>query len=141
MPFANTMVVYDGTPEGDDLVDMVCRIARAHRARLTILHVKLVPLKEPLPQYAPGTDAEIDEAVSRGEKLADGRGVKAASAVRYARAVGAAILNEARVRGIDLLAMLTPEAAKLPPGACLSPDIEAVLQKASCPMLLYRPAR
>jgi nucleotide-binding universal stress UspA family protein len=141
MPFANTMVVYDGTAEGDELLDMVCRIARAHRARLTILHIKLVPLKEPLPQYAHGIDAQIDEAVSRGEKLADSRGVKAASAVRYARAVGAAILNEARVRGIDLIAMLTPEPAKLPAGTCLSPDIEAVLQKAACPMLLYRPCR
>jgi nucleotide-binding universal stress UspA family protein len=141
MPFANILAVYDGTPGSDDLLDMVCRIARAHRARLTVLHVKLVPLKEPLPRYAAGIDPEMDALVSNAEKLADSRGVKAASAVRYARAVGAAVLNEVRVRGIDLLAMLTPEAAKLPPGACLSTDIEAVLQNARCTVLLCRPAR
>lgn len=141
MAYNNIMAVYDGTAAADDLLDMVCRIARAHRARLTILHIDLVPLQQPLPAYQPGADDAIDALVAKGEKLADGRGVKAASAVRYARAVGAAVIAEARVRGIDLVALLVPPQDKLPPDRCLTTDIEIVLHRLGCSVLLCRPAR
>lgn len=141
MPYRHVVTVYDGTPESDDLLDMVCRIARPHRARLTILHVKLVPLKQPLPTYRPGADPDMDQQVSQAEKLADGRGVKAASVVRYARAVGPAIVSEARVCCADLVALLVPDIDKAPAERCLGPDLETVLRRATCAVMLCRPAR
>ncbi|HUT74400.1 MAG TPA: universal stress protein [Armatimonadota bacterium] len=142
MPYAHAMTVYDGTPAADDVLDMVCRIVRPHRAQLTILHVKLVPLKEPLPRYEPGKDAETDDLVARAERLADSRGVKAASAVRYARALGAVVVSEARVRGVDLLALLAPDVVdRTPAGRCISPDLETVLRRATCAVMLCRPSR
>lgn len=140
MPYTHVMTVYDGTPAGDDLLDMVCRIARPHRSRLTILHVKLVPLKDPLPKFEPGSDPEMDALVSKAEKLADDRQVKAASAVRYARALGAVVVSEARVRGVDLLAVLLADVVdKTPSGRCIGPDLEVILRRAVCAVIMCRP--
>ena len=142
MSYEHAMVVYDGTPAADDLLDMVCRIVRPHRAQLTILYFKFVPLKEPLPRYEHGRDPEIDGLVARAEKLADSRGVKAASAVRYGRALGAAVVSEVRTRGVDLLALLSPDVVdRMPAGRCIGPDLETVLRQATCAVMLCRPAR
>jgi nucleotide-binding universal stress UspA family protein len=142
MPYAHAMVVYDGTPAADDLLDMVCRIVRPHRAQLTILYVKFVSLQEALPKYEPGSDPETDALVSRAGKLADSRGVKAAYAVRYARKLGAAVVSEVRTRGVDLLALLAPDAVdRTAAGRCISPDLETVLRHATCAVMLCRPSR
>jgi len=141
MPYRHVVTVYDGTPESDELLDMVCRIARPHRVQLTILHLKLVPLKEPLPGYVPGEDPEADALVAKAEKLADSRGVKAASVVAYVRARGAAIVAQARICGADLVALLVPDIDKMPSDRPLGPDIEIVLRRATCAVMLCRPAR
>jgi hypothetical protein len=134
-------MVYDGTPDGDDLLDIVCHIAREHRAQLTILHVKLVPLTKALPKYALGADAEMDSLVARAERLAGKCKVRAASVVRYARALGVGVVAEARVRGIDLLAILAPDMESQTSGRCISADLETILQKIICAVLLCRPVR
>jgi len=98
-----------------------------------------VPLTEPLPVYQAGADPEIDALVARAEKLAEKRGVKAASAVRYGRTLGGAVLAEARVCGVDLLAMLAPDAEALQTQGGLGTDIENVLRKATCAVIICRP--
>jgi nucleotide-binding universal stress UspA family protein len=139
MPFTHVLTVYDGTPESEDLLDMVCRIVRPHHARLTILIVKVVPLTEPLPDYEAGADAEMDDLVSRAEKFADKRKVKAASAVRYARALGAAVVAEVRTRGVDLVALLAPDIETLLSDREAGADTDFVLRKATCAVMLCRP--
>jgi nucleotide-binding universal stress UspA family protein len=141
MPYRHVLTVYDGTPESDDLLDMVCRIARPHHAELTILHVRLIPLAEPLPTYQAGADAELDAMISRAEKFGDKRGVKAASAVRYGRTLGAAVVEEARVRGVDLIALLAHDVDRLQSDHSLSADIETVLRRATCAVIFCRPKR
>ena len=142
MPYSHALTVYDGTPAADELLDMVCRIVRPHRAQLTVLCVKIVPLKEPLPRYERGADPDTDAILAKAQKLADSRGVKAATAVRFARALGAAVVSEARTRGVDLLALLAPDVVdRTPAGRCISPDLETVLRRASCSVMLCRPGR
>jgi len=139
MPYRNLMAVYDGTPQADELLDMMCSIARPERAQFTILYVRLVPLAEPLPVYQAGVDPQMDAFVAQAEKLAEKRGVKAASAVRYGRTLGGAVLAEARVCGVDLLAMLAPDAEALQTQGGLGTDIENVLRKATCAVIICRP--
>ena len=142
MPYRHVMTVYDGSPGSADLLDMVCRIVRPHKAQLTILHVKFVPRKDPLPIQEPGRDPAVDAEVSEAERFAERRGVKAASAVRYARALGTAVVSEARVRGVDLLALLAPDVADTAPvERCLGPDLDTVLRHATCAVMLCRPSR
>lgn len=141
MPYSHVLTVYDGTPEADDLLDMVCRIVRPHRARLTILLVRIVPLTQPLPESEGGVDPETDALVSRANKLADKRRVKAAHAIRYARALGPAVVSEARAYGVDLVALLAPDPDRLPTVEGLEPDTETVLREATCAVMLCRPGR
>lgn len=139
MPYHHLLTVYDGTPESEDLLDMVCRIARPHRARLTILIVKLVPRTKALPAYQPAVAPEIDQLVARAEQFADKRGVKAASAVRYSRSLGAAVVEEARTRGVDLIALLAPDMETLQSDSSAGADTDLVLRKATCAVMLCRP--
>jgi len=141
MPYTHALTVYDGTPEADDLLEMVCRIVRPHRAKLTILLVRLVPLTQPLPEYGAGEDAETDALVARANKLADRLRVKSAHAVRYARSLGSVVVAEARAHGVDLVALLAPDPDRLPTVEGLEPDTEIVLREATCAVMLCRPGR
>jgi nucleotide-binding universal stress UspA family protein len=120
---------------------MVCRIVRAHRGQLTILHVKLVAFTQPLPTWQPGADSEVDSLVSTADRFADRRGVRAASAVRYARELGAAVVAEARLRGADLIALLAPSIDRLVSHRGFGADIETLLRRATCGVMLFRPGR
>jgi nucleotide-binding universal stress UspA family protein len=141
MPYKNVVVIYEASPAGDELLEAACRIVKAQRAQLTILHINLLPLSQSLCPYAPGGDPVLDAQVQKAEKLAGKWGVRAVSAVRCARVFGVAVVNEIRTRGADLLALLSPDAEGLPEGRCLSADIEMVIRKITCALLLYRPAR
>jgi nucleotide-binding universal stress UspA family protein len=141
MPYKNVVIIYDASPAGDELLEAVCRIVKAQRAQLTILHLNVLPLAQPLCPYAPGKDAALDALVQKVEKLAGKFGVKPVSAVRCARAFGITVANEIRTRGADLLALLSPDAEGLPEGRCLSADIETIIRKTACNLMLYRPAR
>jgi hypothetical protein len=139
MPYEHCLTIYDGTPESEDLLDMVCSIVKPSRARLTILIIKLVPLTQRLPEYTEGKDTAIDMLVTRAGKFAGKRGVKAASAVRYARALGNAVLSEARTRGIDLIALLAPDIESLLPEAGASSEIITIMRQATCAVMLCKP--
>jgi nucleotide-binding universal stress UspA family protein len=139
MPYRHVLTVYDGRHQSEEVLDMVCRIVRPHRARLTILYAKLVPLTEPLPEYKPGADAETDALVARAERIAEDRGVVAAYAVRYARTMGAAVVTEARVRGVDLVALAMPEAGQHDSGHRV--EIHHILDHLHCAIMLCRPSR
>ena len=101
MAYRHILTVYDGSDDARQLLDMVCRIARPNKARVTILIIRVIPLSEELPTYAPGADPTIDTLVKEAEHLADARGVTAATGVRYARALAAAVVAESRLHGVD----------------------------------------
>lgn len=141
MPYQHVLTIYDGTPEAANLLDMVCRIVRPHRAHLTILVIKIVPLTKPLLVHQPGADPEVDALAVQAEKAAERLGVRAATAVRYARALGAAVVSEARVRGADLIALLAPDLDRVPWEAGMAHEVETVLRQAACGVMLCRPSR
>ena len=139
MPYQHALTVYDGTTESDDLLDMVCRIVKPQRAKLTILIIKSVPRSKALPTYQPGADPEIDRLMHQAEQFADKRGVKAASAVRYGRSVGSVVVDEARTRGVDLIALLAPDLDALQSATGAGADVDTVLRKATSAVMLCRP--
>jgi|GEM_PF-7004612 len=141
MPYKNVVVIHTPNPAGEELLEAVCRIVKAQRGQLTILHINLLPLAKPLCQYTPGGDPVLDAQVKSAENAAKKFGVKAVSAVRCARVFGVAVVSEIRTRGVDLLAVLSPDAEGMPEGRCLSADIETIVRKTTCNLMLYRPAR
>ncbi len=138
-PFTHGLAIYDGSARSREALDFVCRIVRPHKARLTILHVKLVPLTEPLRTYREGDDPATDALVSEAERFAEERGVQAAWAVRYARTLSGAVISETRVRGVDLVALAIPDFAD--PEAPRTTEILNILDKVNCAVMLCRPSR
>jgi nucleotide-binding universal stress UspA family protein len=140
MAIRHVLTVYDGTPASDTLLDMVCKIVHPHRARLTILHVNVVPRSQRLPTYQPGSDPETEALLREAEGLAERWKVKAACAVRYARAWGPAVVAESRVSGVDLVALLAPQVGISSPAERLGADIDYVLHRLTCAVMICRPS-
>jgi len=141
MPYQHVLTVYDGSPQSEEVLDMVCRIVRPHRARLTVLIVKIVPLTEELPTYAQGADPEIDALVTRADRFAHERRVNIATSVRYARALGPVVISESRLYGTDLVALSVPDLELLPSEGVHHTDVRTVLRQTTCAVLLCRPGR
>jgi hypothetical protein len=141
MPLEHTIAIYDGSPGAEELLDSVARLVRTHRGRLTILIARIVPLAEKMPTYLAGEDPEVDEMVRRAERQARSRGVNHAVHVRYARALGAAVVSEARIHSADLVALPVPDPGRIPSDLAEWEDIRLVLRQVTCAVMLYRPGR
>lgn len=141
MAYRHILTVYDGSDDSQQLLDMVCRIARPNKARVTVLIVKVIPLSEKLPTYTQGADPTIDALVRDAERLAHTRGVTAATSVRYARAVAAAVVAESRIHGVDCVALSIPDLDRMPSEEVWHNEVRTVLRQTSCAVLLCRPSR
>lgn len=141
MAYQHILAVYDGSDDARELLEMVCRIARPNKARVTILIGQVVPLSEELPTYAPGLDPAVDALVSEAEGLADARGVNAATSVRYARALGPAVVAESRLHGVDCVALSIPDLDRMPSERVWHDEVRTVLRQTTCAVMLCRPAR
>ncbi|MDH4180351.1 MAG: universal stress protein [Armatimonadota bacterium] len=141
MAYRHILTIYDGTEDSRQVLDMVCRIARPNKARVTILIVRVIPLAEELPTYAPGVDADVDLLVKDAEDLSDARGVTAAIGVRYARAVAPAVVAESRLHGVDCVALSIPDLDRMPSEAAWHNEVRTLLRQTTCAVMLCRPGR
>jgi len=141
MAYQHILAVYDGSEDARQLLDMVCRIARPNKARVTVLIVQVLPLSEELPTYAPGVDPTIDALVTEAEDLADTRGIKAATSVRYARALAPAVVAESRLRGVECVALSIPDLERLPSEQAWHNEVRTLLRQTACAVMLCRRAR
>jgi len=141
MAYQHILTVYDGSDDARQLLDMVCRIARPNKARVTILIVQVIPLSEELPTYAPGVDPTVDALVTEAENLADARGIKAATSVRYARAFAPAVVAESRLHAVECVALSIPDLERVPSEEIWHSGVRTVLRQTTCAVMLCRPAR
>ena len=141
MAYQHILTVYDGSTDSQQLLDMVCRIARPNRARVTVLIVQVIPLSKELPTYAPGADPAIDEIVREAEDMAERRGVTVATSALYARLVAPAVVAESRLHGVDCVALSIPDLDRMPSEEVWHEEVRTVLRQTACAVLLCRPAR
>jgi len=141
MAYQHILAVYDGSEDARQLLDMVCRIARPNKARVTVLIVQVIPLSEELPSYASSVDPIVDALVKEAEGLADARGVRAATGVRYARALAPAVVAESRLHAVDCVALSIPDLDRMPSEEAWHSEVRTVLRQSTCAVMLCRPAR
>ncbi len=141
MAYQHILAVYDGSEDARQLLDMVCRIARPNKARVTVLIVRVVPLSEELPTYGPGVDPIIDALVTEAEGRAGTRGIKAATSVRYARALAPAVVAESRLHGVECVALSIPDLERLPSEQAWHNEVRTLLRQTACAVMLCRRAR
>ena len=122
---------------------MVCRFLRPEHGRMTIVVLRVLPLGRalPLPAYQPGADPEADRMLHEATQLADRCGIKAATSVRYARSVGLAAVAEARLHGVDMLALAVPDINLFTDEQRWHSDLRAILRDTTCALMVLRPGR
>ncbi len=122
-------------PIGDEVFATALRLAEEHGAAITAVHVVPVPLDRGL--YADMSDLEARAAASIDEAraLAEEHRVEVEGAVVRARAIGSAVVGEARARGADLVVMgSSPRWRRR--SRFFSPTVEYVLANAPCEVMV-----
>jgi APA family basic amino acid/polyamine antiporter len=122
-------------PIGDEVLATAIRLAEEVGASITALHVIPVPLNQPL-------DAELFDAEERAEGslaeakiLASEHGVDVEGVIVRARAIGAAVVEEAMARAADLIIMGSSPRWRRQ-SRFFSPTVDYVLRKAPCEVMV-----
>lgn len=131
------LVPVEGAATDDEGVTLACALSKKDRAEILLLYV--IEVRRNLP-----IDAEMGEEVGRGEQVLDKVqrfANKLACAVQtdllQAREAGAAIVNEAVEREVDLIVMGVPYHEKFG-DYCVEPRAQFVLENAPCRVILTR---
>ncbi|HEX9416958.1 MAG TPA: universal stress protein [Gaiellaceae bacterium] len=122
-------------PIGEEVLATAIKLAEEQGAALTALHVIKVPLDQPL--EAELTDEEERAAASLAEAklLAEEHGVEVEGKVVRARALGSAIVEEAREHGVDLILMGSAPRWRRQ-SRFFSPTVDYVLRRAPCEVMV-----
>jgi APA family basic amino acid/polyamine antiporter len=156
--YANILVPVFGTKLDDDIVGTAGRLADAaddpgeEPPRLQVMHVMELPLTVPLDAPPPPDRLEAAKAaLQRAKEVAEEyETVDVQTDLIPARSAGAAIVQEARKRGVEAIVMGAEPPSRMKGGAVLGgvggsrppeigPVTEYVLKKAPCPVLLTAP--
>ena len=121
---------------GEEMAATAVKLAAEHGASVEALHVVRVPLDKPL-------DAPIPEAEERGRGLARrGEGARRGARRRgrggrrcATRAIGRAIVDHARERGVDLIVLGSSPRWRRQ-SRFFSPTVDFVLRQAPCEVLI-----
>jgi len=132
---------FQGTPDDEEALRVLCRIVREFKAKLSLLCVVEVPLTHAVDaKDAPGLQ-EAEQIIERGEEIASDCGVHVVTEVVKDREAGHAIVEQAKALGVNVIFMAVGH-PKQPGGSYLGPNTEYVLKKAPCFVWVCRhPAR
>ncbi|MBI4670550.1 MAG: universal stress protein [Chloroflexi bacterium] len=131
------LVPVEGAATDEEGVMLACALGKKDKAELLLLYV--IEVRRNLP-----IDAEMGEEVERGEQVLDNiqrfankGGCNVQTDLLQAREAGAAIVNEAVEREVDLIVMGVPYHEKFG-DYCVEPRAQFVLENAPCRVILAR---
>jgi basic amino acid/polyamine antiporter, APA family len=121
---------------GDEMVATAIALAKEHDAAIDAITVVRVPrrypLEGPLPEHVA---ARVAEALGEARLLGEEHGVEVRTDVVRARSIGHAIVDEARMRGADVVVMGS-SARWRRQSRFFSPTVDFVLRRAPCEVLV-----
>jgi APA family basic amino acid/polyamine antiporter len=122
-------------PIGEEVLATAIKLAEEQSAMVTALHVVKVPLD--LPLDAPLVEEEEQAAASLAEatEIAAEHGVTVEGKIVRARALGSAIVDEARESGADLVLMGSSPRWRRQ-SRFFSPTVDYVLRRAPCEVMV-----
>jgi nucleotide-binding universal stress UspA family protein len=137
MDFRRILVPVDGDSADEEAIRLACDYSNKGGGQIYVLYVVEVPWKLPI-------EAEMDLEVRKAEAVLDymesiakQEGCKVETEVLQARASGTAVVEEARVRRIDLIVMNTAYVRQYGEFS-LGNAAPYVLENAPCHVWLYR---
>jgi APA family basic amino acid/polyamine antiporter len=120
---------------GDEMLATAIKLASDNAATVEALHVIRVPLDQPLDAPLSEDEARAAEALSEAKLLGADYGVEVEGVTVRARAIGAAIVEEARRSDADLIVLGSAPRWRRQ-SRFFSPTVDYVLRNAPCEVLI-----
>jgi nucleotide-binding universal stress UspA family protein len=120
---------------GEEMVATAVKLAEESGARVEALHVVRVPLDLPLDAELPDEEERATASLAEARLLGADHGVHVTVEMVRARALGDAIVREAKLRDSDLI-ILGSSPRWRRQSRFFSPTVEYVLRKAPCEVLI-----
>ncbi len=137
MKLTNILVPLAGTAIDPDVIEYAIALGRAHKAKITAVHVIEVKWNMPLDAVL---DAELErgeEVLALAEKVAEKLGAHITTEVLQAREAAAAIVDTAVEQHSELILLGMPYRKRLG-RVYVGRTVEEVYVKAPCAVLAYR---
>lgn len=134
----HVMMPYTGRPFQDRMLGYVCDLVRAHRARLTVVLIRLVDLDKPLPPAPTLGQVREDPQAEHVQQICRHKGLRnVAVEVRFGRAFAPLVVQEVVTSGADMLALVVPRPEAV--DTSLRQELDYILAKTPCQLLVLRP--
>lgn len=105
MKLSKILVSTDGDPTDDEVVTLACDLARKSKAEVYVVYVIEVNRTLPLDAVVEAEIAKAEKILTHAEDIAAENDYEIETDLIQAREVGAAIVDEARERKVDLILM------------------------------------
>jgi nucleotide-binding universal stress UspA family protein len=139
--YRRLLVPLDASPESLQAFEIACRLAADNRASLTALVVLEVPPSLPLDAHMADAEEDARRLLERAGVTGDSYGVKVAQRLVRARDVGAAVVEAASSRRVELIVIGARRAQLDASSRRIAPDaILRVLHGARCRVLVVTPS-
>ncbi len=122
-------------PIGDEVMATAIRLAEERGGGITALHVVLVPLDQPLDATLFEREERAASSLAEAKILAAEHEVEVEDVVVRGRSIGAAIVETARSRDVDLILVGSSPRWRRQ-SRFFSPTVEYVLRKAPCEVMV-----
>ena len=120
---------------GEEMVATAIKLAQEQQATVEALHVIRVPLDRPLDAELHDEEERASASLAEAQLLGADNGVHVRGETVRARAIGEAIVEEARRRNVDLIVLGSSPRWRRQ-SRFFSPTVEFVLRKAPCEVLI-----
>src|SRR5437870_6877768 len=99
--------------ESEKAVDVACRLAAEHRASITAVVAVEVPAVLPLNAHMLEEEADARRVLARAAAIGDSYGIGVSTRMVRAREAAAAVVDEAALRGVELVVIGAPRKGRL----------------------------
>jgi APA family basic amino acid/polyamine antiporter len=120
---------------GEEMMATAVRIAQDKQASVIALNVIEVPLAREIGKALPAEERRATEALAEAQALAEENEVPVQSLTVHARSIGAAVVEQARELGADLIVLGSGPSWRRQ-SRFFSPTVEYVLRKAPCEVMI-----
>src|SRR3954453_9139456 len=136
--FRRAVVALNGGPSDERIVSLVADQAHHLKAELIAVHVVEIDWTLPLDADIAGRSEDVQRVLDSAEEIAEAFKVKLEPVLLQARAVAAAIFDEASERGPALLVVGLPYRKRFGGEFAIGRTIPYILQNAPCSVWVVR---
>ena len=137
-PFRRAIIALNGGSSDARIVRLVAAQAARSKAELIAVHVVEIDWTLPLDADIAGRSEEVQQVLDSAEAIAESYKLTLEPVLLQARDVGAAIVDEATERGVDLLVLGLPYRMRFGGEFAIGRTIPYVLQNAPCAVWVVR---